>query len=749
MSATYQHKFEPSLYYLLDHVFVLDSDSPLHQALHHERFSCPEDFCMMSFEEFNALTYPGIDGTLLTIPSEYADLLKAFKQFVSYQNTHGWIVSPGHWFEFTFEHFKDFVSRHSTIVFHLPIPTPPVLSPLHTTIAMQATTVCPLSVNVLSADSSPQLSVITLDSQQVYPPMPAKACLQNSCWGSQQEIKSFNQELQPIFLTATSNPEDIPNDNSSQPSTHDHITLLSEVHPTDYVQKLIVCPSTINIFVEDALSYAEYLHSKVIEEPNHHMEAFDNINCSLLNHHDATAQVCDIKTTSAHVLTTQMSEIIPRPSRTFILAPNGNIRPSRVPMVTYTKSYISPCLLDLHNSTHLLHSCWGNQQESFLDAIPRLEDISAADNALIPLAMELDALLHSYGEPIIDEMEIVFESTADCTTNALFPTFEESEACHIASISPETCKCAHPDHLSKPTVYIDGETTLDALAMELDSLLYSVHGEYALDEVTIELDPIFASVDDAIYDIASIDTLAFELDSMFDILAFEADLPFELENQSIMDFKFDADCSTSFATPTSLPTASEASKIEVLSPTGTGVKPRLPPSPNLMVLDIPSLSEVTKELQMSFQKNRKILNFDKDISVSSSTLNVPEVYFADGQLPQKHLVKKQYLPPEGEQKISLLVLGYQANDTDHSIGKPDQPTAPPYCHTPFWHQRVPYAGRRAPSYATEDRTSHSSHHGHSIYKPWGEKKGFTAHIGWENGESSNVKFLDDSYKLPP
>ena len=79
-------------------------------------------------------------------------------------------------------------------------------------------------------------------------------------------------------------------------------------------------------------------------------------------------------------------------------------------------------------------------------------------------------------------------------------------------------------------VYTDGETTLHALAIELDLLLYSKHGEYELNEVTIEFDPIFASVDDAIYNIASIDTLAFELNSLFDIMVFKADLPYALEN---------------------------------------------------------------------------------------------------------------------------------------------------------------------------------------------------------------------------
>ena len=84
-------------------------------------------------------------------------------------------------------------------------------------------------------------------------------------------------------------------------------------------------------------------------------------------------------------------------------------------------------------------------------------------------------------------------------------------------------------------MHTDGETTLHALAIKLNSLLYSLHGEYTLDEVTNVLYPTFASVDDATYDNASIDTLAFELDSLPDILAFETDLLYELENQNCME----------------------------------------------------------------------------------------------------------------------------------------------------------------------------------------------------------------------
>ena len=59
-------------------------------------------------------------------------------------------------------------------------------------------------------------------------------------------------------------------------------------------------------------------------------------------------------------------------------------------------------------------------------------------------------------------------------------------------------------------MYTDGEITLNTLAIELDSLLYSKHGEYALDKMSIVLDPLYACVNNTIYGNANIDTLAYK-----------------------------------------------------------------------------------------------------------------------------------------------------------------------------------------------------------------------------------------------
>ena len=51
-------------------------------------------------------------------------------------------------------------------------------------------------------------------------------------------------------------------------------------------------------------------------------------------------------------------------------------------------------------------------------------------------------------------------------------------------------------------------------------------------------------------------------------MVIEKDLPLGLENESIVDFRFDADCYTSFDMPAGLPANSEAPIAEVLPPIG-------------------------------------------------------------------------------------------------------------------------------------------------------------------------------------
>ena len=77
-----QYGFKPIMEHLLDVVFALESDSLFHQAYYHEKCTHPEDLCVMFFNKLKAPAYPGVDSVAHTIPNEYADLLKAFKEYV-------------------------------------------------------------------------------------------------------------------------------------------------------------------------------------------------------------------------------------------------------------------------------------------------------------------------------------------------------------------------------------------------------------------------------------------------------------------------------------------------------------------------------------------------------------------------------------------------------------------------------------------------------------------------------------------
>src|SRR5690242_14509308 len=113
----------------------------------------------------------------------------------------------------------------------------------------------------------------------------------------------------------------------------------------------------------------------------------------------------------------------------------------------------------------------------------------------------------------------------------------ESEAYHIALFNPRTCMCTHVNHLSKAITYFYGEADLDTLVIDFNSFFYSKHKKHVLDKMTNVFNSIYATLNNKVYGNASIDTLAFKLDSMFVILVFETDLSFELGNQISMDQK--------------------------------------------------------------------------------------------------------------------------------------------------------------------------------------------------------------------
>ena len=122
---------------------------------------------------------------------------------------------------------------------------------------------------------------------------------------------------------------------------------------------------------------------------------------------DTQAVMTDDLPPEPHVLTALMQENIPKSLRNFILAPNGIIKPYRLPLVTYKRHNIHPFMPDLHTEACLQNSCWGSHQEQlsskpelqhlFLNACSTAKDIMFANDVLIPLDVGLSTPLYTYG----------------------------------------------------------------------------------------------------------------------------------------------------------------------------------------------------------------------------------------------------------------------------------------------------------------------------------------------------------------
>ena len=73
--------------HILEVVFALQADSPLHKALNENGYVTPEDFVMELDSNIDSLEYTDDKSNPVVIPKGMAGLLKTFKQFVSYQNS--------------------------------------------------------------------------------------------------------------------------------------------------------------------------------------------------------------------------------------------------------------------------------------------------------------------------------------------------------------------------------------------------------------------------------------------------------------------------------------------------------------------------------------------------------------------------------------------------------------------------------------------------------------------------------------
>ena len=264
---------------------------------------------------------------------------------------------------------------------------------------------------------------------------------------------------------------------------------------------------------------------------------------------------------------------------------------------------LSTCPPSLHLHTKTCHQklCWGSQSENTSNASASSNFLNATsasepslDPSYIPLPKEEtklpSALIADYGHFVDMTSHLVpvlpFIDPAENTQKIL----PKSVVCMDMDLSSRNPRATgHPsqeplnvvhllsseklDHPSMNIMPYDGETSLDAIAMELDIFLYSTYGEYALDEVTIEMEPSSAYADDTTdwdkIDTSRLKTLVHELDTKLEKLAIQPDPQVEQMITSV------AECNPEAlkVVSSTFHGAPEVQDMEVSSPICAKVKP--------------------------------------------------------------------------------------------------------------------------------------------------------------------------------
>ena len=99
---------QPAMQHILEVVFALPVDSPLHRAMEANMYTNPEDLLMEDNDTLDNLTFKGDDKKLAKIPKGGAGLLKALKQYVAHQLNQGIAFGPNDWISITKEQFDKF-----------------------------------------------------------------------------------------------------------------------------------------------------------------------------------------------------------------------------------------------------------------------------------------------------------------------------------------------------------------------------------------------------------------------------------------------------------------------------------------------------------------------------------------------------------------------------------------------------------------------------------------------------------------
>ena len=92
---------QPSMKHVLEVVFALPSDSPVHRAMEANMYTTPEDFIMETDETIDDLILKVDDKKNVKLPKAGAGLLKTFKHFVAHQVLQGIPFGPSDWLTIT------------------------------------------------------------------------------------------------------------------------------------------------------------------------------------------------------------------------------------------------------------------------------------------------------------------------------------------------------------------------------------------------------------------------------------------------------------------------------------------------------------------------------------------------------------------------------------------------------------------------------------------------------------------------
>src|SRR5688572_1692533 len=93
--------------HILETVFGLPPDSPLHKTLEYNMYAAPEDFLMETDEDLEDLTYQE-DGKPVKLLKGGVGLLKTFKKFVAFRNNSAQPVGENDWATITHSEFNTF-----------------------------------------------------------------------------------------------------------------------------------------------------------------------------------------------------------------------------------------------------------------------------------------------------------------------------------------------------------------------------------------------------------------------------------------------------------------------------------------------------------------------------------------------------------------------------------------------------------------------------------------------------------------